>query len=99
MFPGTDSSWRERAGRTAALVRAFVLLEDPDLEGGPAGGAGADVEGVLPPAAEGVLPPVACPLDGRRRRASRPGGRLVASSEEPAASYSPRPLRAKYHRR
>lgn len=36
--------------------------------------------------------------EGHRNATSRPLGRLVCV-KKPAASYSPRPLRAKYHRR
>ena len=50
-----------------------------------------------PPGAPPLIGPFASttPTDA----ASRPEGRLASSATKPAASYSPRPFRAKYHRR
>ena len=93
MLPQIDTPRRKRAARTAGLVRAFVLLEDPDLD--------LDLRVAPQPGqqVEGAPPPPSCAWGGRRTRPSRLGGPVMSWSREPAASYSPRPLRAKYHRR
>ena len=85
---GIPGRWlTTRTGRSRPTGRSVTRLQRPDPAGACHRGPGR------PPRRPA---PAATDLDAQRRRAAL---RRPASRRKPAASYSPRPLRAKYHRR
>ena len=99
------SAIRTAGPRAARWLVAFLTLEDPPVPANPHAAAHADhphhVELVPPLRARrpGRVAPALQPcLCAPPQTHNRPPN-WAACEEKPAATYSPRPLRAKYHQR